>query len=118
MDGAKATPLRSRRLDLLFNYRVNPTDLKDKLNIEIDGKKVDYTLITLSPDNKISVRIINLKMQDKDYEAKVTIDKGLKPESGNNSTAEPIVTTLSIPSPYVLTIQNVEAEHDGLKESL
>ena len=26
-------------------------------------------------------------MEDKDYETKVTIDKGLKPESGNNSTA-------------------------------
>ncbi|MFI5129045.1 MAG: alpha-2-macroglobulin [Chitinophagales bacterium] len=101
------------QLDLQFNYRVNPADLKEKLNIEIEGQKADYTLITMSTDNKISVRIINLKMQDKDYEAKVTIDKGLKPESGNNSTGEPIVSSLSIPSPYVLTIQGLQAEHDG-----
>ena len=44
---------------------------------------------------------------------KITIDKGLKPESGNNTTAEPITASLSIPSPYVLTIQNLESEHDG-----
>jgi uncharacterized protein YfaS (alpha-2-macroglobulin family) len=101
------------QLDLQFNYRINPTDLKEKLKIEVDGQKADYNLVTMSADNKISVRIINLKMQDKDYETKVTIDKGLKPESGNNSTGEPIVSSLSIPSPYILTIQGLQAEHDG-----
>ena len=101
------------QLDLYFNYRINPNDLKEKLKIEVDGQKADYNLITMSPDNKISVRITSLKMQDKDYETKVTIDKGLKPESGNNSTEEAIVSSLSIPSPYVLTIQGLQAEHDG-----
>src|SRR6185503_13332589 len=101
------------QLDLQFNYRINPTDLKEKLKIEIDGQKADYNVITMSTDNKISVRIINLKMQDKDYETRVTIDKGLKPESGNNSTGESIVSSLSIPSPYILTIQGLQADHDG-----
>ena len=45
------------QVDLYFNYRVNPEDLKDKLKIEVEGKKADYTVVTLSPDNKISVRI-------------------------------------------------------------
>lgn len=101
------------QLDLQFNYRINPNDLKEKLKIEVDGQKADYNLITMSPDNKISVRITSLKMQDKDYETKVTIDKGLKPESGNNSTDESIVTSLSIPSPYILSIQGLQSEHDG-----
>ncbi len=101
------------QLDLQFNYRINPADLKEKLKIEVDDQKADYTLITVSPDNKISLRIINLKMQDKDYAAKVTIDKGLKPESGNNSTEGPIVASFPIPSPYVLTIQGLQADHDG-----
>ncbi|MEI9807532.1 MAG: hypothetical protein WDO16_06385 [Bacteroidota bacterium] len=52
-------------------------------------------------------------MQDKDYETKVTIDKGLKPESGKNATEEAIVTNLFIPSPYVLLIQSLQSEHDG-----
>jgi hypothetical protein len=101
------------QIDLAFNYRINPNDLKEKLKIEVDGQKTDYTLVTMSPDNNISLRIINLKMQDKDYETKLTIDKGLTPESGHNSTEEPIVSSLTIPSPYVLTIQGLQAEHDG-----
>jgi uncharacterized protein YfaS (alpha-2-macroglobulin family) len=69
---------------------------------------------TLSAANKISVRINGLaKPEDKNYEAKISIDKGLKPDDGTNTTTEPITSTLSIPSPYVLMIQNVESEHDG-----
>ncbi len=101
------------QLDLFFNYRVNPEDMKGKLNIEVEGKKADFTLVTISPDNKISVRINGLKTDDKDIDAKVSIEKGLKPESGNTATAEAISSSFTIPSPYVLTIQRVEAEHDG-----
>ena len=101
------------QIDLYFNYRVDPSDLKEKLNIEVEGKKMSYNFQTLSPDNKISLRIAGLKAQDKDYETKITIDKGLKPEQGNNRTEEAIRATISIPSPYVLSIQNVESEHDG-----
>jgi hypothetical protein len=101
------------QVNLYFNYRTNPAELKEKLKIEVDGKKADYSMQTLSADNKISVRINGLaKAEDKNYEAKVTIEKGLKPAEGNNSTKDEISSTLSIPSPYVLTIQNVESEHD------
>ncbi len=101
------------QVDLFFNYRINPEELKGKLTIEVEGRKVDYAAVTQSPDNKISLRLSGLKQEDKDLDAKISIDKGLKPESGRNATAEAIRASLSIPSPYVLTIQNVEAEHDG-----
>ncbi len=101
------------QVDLYFNYRINPADLKERLKIEIDGKRADYNLITASPDNKVSVRVTSLKAEDRDYEARITIDKGLKPESGMNTTAEPIANTISIPSPFVLNIQSLSAEHDG-----
>ena len=85
---------------MFFNYRVSPADLKEKLKFEIDGKDAGYTMITASPDNKISIRLAGIKTEDKDLNAKVVIDKGLKPENGMNSTPESITTTLSVPSPY------------------
>jgi alpha-2-macroglobulin len=107
--GTTAVP----QIDLFFNYRINPDDLKDKLKIKIEGKDMELTMITRSSDNKISFRINGLKQEDKDLDARITIDKGLKPESGNNATTEAITSSLSVPSPYVLTIQNIESEHDG-----
>jgi len=107
------------QVDLFFNYRINPTDLKEKLKIEMDGKKIDYNVLTVSPDSKISVRVIGLaKIEDKNYETKITIGKGLRPEEGSNSTPEDIVSTLSIPSPYILSIQNVESDHDGTEGTI
>jgi uncharacterized protein YfaS (alpha-2-macroglobulin family) len=102
------------QLDFYFNYRVDPAKLKDKLNIELDGKKTGFTVLTQSVDNRISVRLTGLTTpEDKNYEAKIEIDKGLLPAEGTNSTNDVINSTLSIPSPFVLTIQNVESEHDG-----
>lgn len=101
------------QVDLLFNYRVNPDDLKNKLHIHVDGKDADVNVITASPDNKISLRINGLKTEDKDLDLSMTIGKGLKPEKGNTSTEDDIVTTMSIPSPFTLTVQNVESEYDG-----
>ncbi len=108
--GTSAIP----QLELLFNYRIDPADLKDKLEIEVDGKKADYNLISSSTDNRMIIRIHGLKQEDRDFNARVTIDKGLKPESGNMSTGEPIRTTLTIPSPFVLSIQELQSEHDGV----
>src|SRR5207249_22828 len=48
------------QIDLLFNYRINPADLKEKLKIEMDGKPMVYTIQTLSADNRISFRISGL----------------------------------------------------------
>jgi len=102
------------QVDLYFNYRIDPNELKDKLKIEVDGKTMQHSLQTLSAANKITVRINGLaKTEDKNYEAKIVIEKGLKPEDGTNVTTDALTTSLSIPSPYVLTIQNVESEHDG-----
>ena len=103
------------QVDLYFNYRVSPAGLKTKMDILVDGNDMDYDLITVTPDNKISARIKGLKSEDRDHELKIVIDKGLKPESGKNSTDEQISFSTTIPSPYVLTIQNLEAEHDGME---
>jgi len=101
------------QVDLYFNYPVNPTTLKDKLQIEIGGQPATYTLQTLSADDKISLRLLNLKMEDKTYSAKISIDKGLVPEGGVNGSKEKIAADASVPSPFVLQINEVTTEHDG-----
>jgi uncharacterized protein YfaS (alpha-2-macroglobulin family) len=107
--GTTAAP----QIDLYFNYRVNPETLKDKLEVTIDDKEVAYTSVSQAADNKVSLRLNGIKTEDRDYEAHISIAKGLKPESGNNSTDAPLSSTLNIPSPYVLNIQDLQSEHDG-----
>src|SRR5690242_3587969 len=111
-DGNVATPVP--QVDLYFNYTVNPNTLKDKMKLALNGAQLDYTLLTLSNDNKISLRLLGLKAEDKDLEAKITLDKGLLPEGGNNGTKDAIENKLFIPSPFNHTINDIHSDHDGI----
>lgn len=103
------------QLNLVFNYPVDAEKLKEKLKIEVDGSKSDYSLQTIGVSKQFSIRLNQFKAEDRTYEAMVRIDAGLRPDKGSNSLDEPIKTLLSIPSPFVLSINNVETEHDGIQ---
>lgn len=100
-------------ISLHFNYNILPEEIKDKLVVEVSGKKTDYSLQTLSSSKEVVLRLNNFKGEDKSYEAKVIIEPGLVPQGGKNKTEEKIQTLLIIPSPYVLNINDVQSEHDG-----
>ncbi len=101
------------QLSMHFNYPVEPEALKENLSIEVEGKKTDFVLQTISASNQVAVRLKNFKSEDKNYEAKIKIAKGMKPSKGNNRTEEEIQSLVPISSPYTLNINNVESEHDG-----
>ena len=101
------------QLHLYFNYPVKAEDVKDKLAIEVEGKKAEYGLNSSGITSEVIVQLKGFHAEDKNYEAQVKLEKGLKPEKGDNRTADAIETALSIPSPFVLNITNVESEHDG-----
>lgn len=101
------------QVDLYFNYPVNPATIKEKMKLEIEGKAASYDVLTLSNDSKVSLRVAGIKAEDKDLDARVTLDKGLVPDGGTNGTKEAIENKLVIPSPFNLGINDVTAEHDG-----
>ena len=106
------------QVDLNFNYPVNPASIKDKLLVEVDGKKADYTLQTISADNKLSLRITNLKTEDRDFGIKISLDKGVIPEGGTNPTKEVVESKALIPSPFNLTVNEINSDHDGTAGSI
>lgn len=99
---------------LYFNYPVDPTTLKEKMKISVNGHQVEYALQTLSSSSKISLRLSGIKTEDKDYEAKISLDKGLVPVGGSNGTADLTEVNATIPSPFVLRINEILANQDGL----
>jgi uncharacterized protein YfaS (alpha-2-macroglobulin family) len=108
-DSRNAVP----QIALSFNYPVKPADLKDKLEIEINGTEYNYQLVTASPSEIILIRLEGFKTEDKSFEAKLTLDKGFLPIGGHNKTAEDMKASVTISSPYMLSINNVQSEHDG-----
>lgn len=107
------TKIAVPQIDCWFNYPVNPNTLKEKLQVTIDGKTTDYSLQTLSAANKISLRLLNIRAEDKSYALSLLLQKGLMPEGGTNGTKEAAETASTIPSPFVLYVNEVSSEHDG-----
>lgn len=101
------------QLDLYFNYSVNPNLVREKLKIRAGGKDLAYTLQSLSATNRVTVLLTGLKMEDKDLETNIILEKGIVPDGGVNSTKEAIESKVFIPSPYTLSINDMSADHDG-----
>lgn len=102
------------QITLRFNYPLKADDLKDKLSIDVDGAKTDYSVTNSGNASEVGIRINGLKPhEDKTYDAKISLASGIKPEKGANATTEAITQSLTIPSPYVLSVGGVQAEHTG-----
>ncbi|MEO7311514.1 MAG: MG2 domain-containing protein [Chitinophagaceae bacterium] len=99
--------------DLYFNYPVDMGMLKDHLKIEVEGKPQDYSIATMSNDDKVSIRLIGFKAEDKDYTGKISILKGMVPAGGKNPTEADIYEKIFVASPYKLIINDAQSNHDG-----
>ncbi len=101
------------QIDLFFNYPVDPTALQAKLHVTEKNQNLDYDLVTLSNESKISVKIRGMKAEDRDFVFGILLGKDLKPVNGENGTPQEIKEEFSLPSPFVLKISEVVAEHAG-----
>ncbi len=102
------------QIDLYFNYAVDPAQLRERVSVTVAGAAVNHQLITVSPDQRITLRLAGIALADKDLQAKVSIDKGLLPKGGSNASENVIETEVMISSPFNLTINDVTTEHNGV----
>jgi alpha-2-macroglobulin len=101
------------KIDIEFNYPVQPTEAAKLLKIKIDNEEKDIQLLTGEASDKITVLAKGIKREDKDYKLEVTLDKGLAPGEGTEKMSEPYVQQFDIPSPFKLEIVDIQANHDG-----
>lgn len=101
------------RIDLQFNYPVDPTALKDKLSVSSEGKPVAFQLISAAASDKIELRLPTLQPADKDVPVSITLAKGVTPKDGSNPAIEDAKADIILPSPFVLVITDLESDHDG-----
>lgn len=102
------------KIDLEFNYQVNPATVMDKLTVEADGKTQSLMPIGSEPSHLVSFKLPDVKLKDETITSLVTLDGGIVPLGGNRSWDEGVEATVDIPSPYKVEILHVEAQHDGL----
>ena len=106
------------QLDLVFNYPVDPKALQEKLKISEKDAPLNYELVTLSNQHKVSVKIRDVRAEDRDYTFDINIGEGLKPVNGENGSEKETAQNYTLPSPFILVINDVETEHNGTTGTL
>ncbi|MFN8310720.1 MAG: MG2 domain-containing protein [Chitinophagales bacterium] len=101
------------QLDLLFTYKTKAEQLEPKLHVEADGKKCAYQFLTHDDGTNFSLLLTDIKVEDAEKKIRVTVDAGLMPMNGKCGSKEASVIPLTLPSPFLLNINNAEANHDG-----
>jgi uncharacterized protein YfaS (alpha-2-macroglobulin family) len=109
----EATHTALPQLDLYFNYPITPTMLKERLHVAVDGQPAPFELQTVSVSDKVSLRLSQIRAEDKDFKVSLSVDKGLVPEGGTNGTDEALTFATTIASPFILDIHDVTTDHDG-----
>lgn len=108
-DGAQPAPV----LHLYFNSPVAPEALNGLLEIKSGDKTRSFVVTNVGPSDHIEVRLTDVPLEDKDVPVTVKVSGKLIPVGGKKPAGDDIVNQLTIPSPFQLTILNIEAQHDG-----
>ena len=105
------------RYDFEFNYRIRPADLKEKLSILLNGKKVNYELLGHEVSDKVSIIVEDFEIDTEEAETEIKIAKGLKILNLSLSNAE-LNEKTEIIDPEDFQIKKIEADHDGFNGTI
>lgn len=102
------------RLGISFNYRVDPKQIKDLINIEIGGKKASFTLDNTDVSSEVFLTINGTPFGKEQSLINVKFSKGIQIAGGDYKTDKEFELAQVLPSRFELQITNVES---GFKDN-
>ncbi len=101
------------RMNLNFNYKVAPDDIKNKLQVKVDGQEVPFQLASAAPGESIQVSLTQGGVQETDGKAiDIRIAKGLKVQNAGQEAGE-LVFVSQVPSKERFRVLQAVAGFDG-----
>jgi len=95
------------KLNSKFNYEIAPKDLINNLAVKVNGQSANLSLSEQSNNKSIAIIIKDQKAQDKAYNIKFEVKKGLGTTESSYKTTEVFKEEIVLSSPYVLSIVEV-----------
>ncbi|MEO0468972.1 MAG: MG2 domain-containing protein [Bacteroidota bacterium] len=104
-------------LDLSFNYPVEASEVAKQVEVIADGKKQKVEPSKSESGTMVRLMLPDLPKADKAIELAVNLKEGLTVMGGNRPSKSQ-EESMSLASPFVLTIGDVLAQHDGAQGTL
>lgn len=105
-------------LDLNFNYKVNSNDILKNITIKVNDVVQKAELIASSDKSVAKIFLPNIDAEDLTYKIDIEVAAGIMPLNGNIKTKEKTTRSLSLKSPYSVSVQDIVAEHNGVEGTL
>lgn len=102
------------KINLAFNYEVDPAELGKLLSAQADGKPAKWELLTTAPAETHELRLRAVApSESKSLEVKIEIKAGLKVAGGAAPTESPLLYETHLKPTDKLYLTGVETEHSG-----
>lgn len=99
-----------------FNYRVEPSSLANFLNVSIDGKPVQFKMISTTPSDEAAVAIEGFNRTNiKNVKLDIKVQHGMACPGSNYKTKEVLHVVSEIPLPDKLSVEQALGEFEGLQ---
>ncbi len=112
-DISSTTNKPSLNVILEFNYDMNPQDVLNNLSFSINKEEKELTAVTTETSNRLYFTVNDLEANDEDLKAQIILNSSLKAEGATEEMEKDYKENLRIPSPYKLSIIDVQTGHDG-----
>ena len=107
--------LNEVRFDLGFNYRINPSQLKELMEVTIDNKPVAFDVYTSSISETAQIGVSEGTTSFDDKNAVITIKPGLSCAESKYTTTQPISVESFVTSKGNFQILSVSGEYNEEK---
>jgi alpha-2-macroglobulin len=102
------------RLNLNFNYQVNPMEVANLLSIRIDGQKTSFKVTSSIIAQTVSISIVQPSGASYDNKtALITVHEGLKCAQSDYVSRKPMELKKDVPGKDAFKIIQVSAEYEG-----
>jgi alpha-2-macroglobulin len=99
---------------LQFNYPVNPTEVAERLSIQLDGVKQAVNTQSTQSGTLVTYYVRDVSVEDRIYESEISLAPGLNVSATSKPTTDSWTHKFQLSSPFKLTIDHLSSQHDGI----
>ena len=103
---------------LHFNYEVDAQSLQNKMSVSIDGEGQNIEILSSGNTKSVTYVLPNVSLKDKERNGEISLSSSLTPAVGGSSWEEDQRFSVSVSSPFKLSITDILANHDGTHGSI
>ncbi|MEL7147366.1 MAG: hypothetical protein AAFO69_13415, partial [Bacteroidota bacterium] len=105
-------------MNLMFNHAIQPEEVMKKVQVLVDGTEQKVAFKRALSGREIQFYLPDLPVDDQSFKIALNVAEGIRPLQGNMATTMPIQRSLTLSSPFSVSVEDIISEHNGVEGTL